>query len=89
VWLWTHRTYTYSHTVAYAHNHLLINTRINYMHYSHVYAWSNLGTVLREMGELEQSVAAHTRVGGWVGLWVGIRVNRDVLVCTNRCVFMI
>jgi len=28
----------------------------------HVYAWSNLGTVLRELGELQGSVEAHKQV---------------------------
>lgn len=37
-------------------------------HGSHVYAWSNLGTVLRELGQLQESVEAHTRVCG--GLYV-------------------
>lgn len=32
---------------------------------SHVYAWSNLGTVLRELGQLPESAEAHTRVRGW------------------------
>lgn len=30
----------------------------------HVYAWSNLGTVLRELGELQGSVEAHKQVRG-------------------------